>query len=278
MIQIDESLLEGKVECFGVIYLYENAINHKKYVGQTTKSVKERHQNHKWQKYNSYFHNALTKYGEDNFTLKVIDVAYSQEELDEKEIYWIKYYDSVKQGYNLTSGGGGMSGFKHSEETKEYLRQINLGENNPMFQKEFTPEMRKTWSDSHRGLFKGRKLTETQKEKIRKSKIGKYIVENNPMYGKHHTSETKDKIRNNKRTYSGSEHPQAVTYIQLDMNYNFLNEFSSGKDASEFSGCDRSDISKCCNGKIKQSKGFIWMYKEDYLKYMEEAEELVANE
>ena len=82
--KIDNSILNDINDYFGVIYLYENLINHKKYVGQTTKSILERHRNHKYQKYNSYFHNALTKYGENNFQLTVIDYAFSADELNKK--------------------------------------------------------------------------------------------------------------------------------------------------------------------------------------------------
>lgn len=50
-------------------------------------------------------HQAIRKYGEDSFEWSIIDQAYSQEDLDEKEIYWIDYYDSYRNGYNMTLGG-----------------------------------------------------------------------------------------------------------------------------------------------------------------------------
>lgn len=68
-----------------------------------------------------YFHNALNKYGYENFKFEEIDCANTQEELDEKERYWIKYYDSnnKNKGYNLDSGG--QSGGVKSEETKRRI-------------------------------------------------------------------------------------------------------------------------------------------------------------
>jgi hypothetical protein len=44
--------------------------------------------------------------------------------LKEKEKYWIKFYNSMDQnvGYNLTAGGDGTFGKKHSDETKEKIR------------------------------------------------------------------------------------------------------------------------------------------------------------
>lgn len=264
--KIDNSILNDINDYFGVIYLYENLINHKKYVGQTTKSILERHRNHKYQKYNSYFHNALTKYGENNFQLTVIDYAFSADELNKKEEYWIRFYNTITEGYNLTSGGKGSSGYKHTEKTIEHLKQINIGANNPMYRKNLSDERRKRYSLSHKGIGKGKKLSETVKDKIRKSKLGQSSGENNPMFGKHHTEESKEKIRNNRKSYKGSNHPQSKSYIQLNLNGDFIAEYQSGLDASLATGCDRSDITKCCKGKIKQSKGFIWKYKDEYIK------------
>jgi group I intron endonuclease len=66
----------------------------------------------------------MAKYGEENFTIDVIDTASDYDELKEKEKYWIKFYNSMDQnvGYNLTAGGDGTFGKKHSDETKEKIR------------------------------------------------------------------------------------------------------------------------------------------------------------
>ena len=46
------------------------------------------------------FYRAVRKYGKENFVIEAIDFADTQEELDQKEVYYIKLYDSVKSGYN----------------------------------------------------------------------------------------------------------------------------------------------------------------------------------
>ena len=57
-------------------------------------------------KYNSYLLNSIEKYGFDAFDVtEVLDTAMSAEELDEKEIYYINFYDSYNNGFNLTLGG-----------------------------------------------------------------------------------------------------------------------------------------------------------------------------
>ena len=50
------------------------------------------------------FSRAIRKYGKDNFLGYVIDTAKTKEELDQKECYWIKFYDAVNHGYNTTDG------------------------------------------------------------------------------------------------------------------------------------------------------------------------------
>lgn len=90
------------------IYLITNIINGRKYVGLTTKPIEERFKAHKYaanlnQGY--YLHNAMRKYGVDNFKIELIDTADSIDELKEKEIFNIEKYDTFNTGYNLTIGG-----------------------------------------------------------------------------------------------------------------------------------------------------------------------------
>ena len=79
----------------GYIYLVTNLINSKKYIGQTTLTVQERWNRHLYDafaKYDDfYFHKAIRKYGKENFKVEEICQC-PNEELDEKEIYYINYY------------------------------------------------------------------------------------------------------------------------------------------------------------------------------------------
>ena len=56
-----------------------------------------------------HFHNALRKYGEAAFDWQIIDEVETEQELNEKEKYWIQFYKSFDPdfGYNLTLGGDG---------------------------------------------------------------------------------------------------------------------------------------------------------------------------
>lgn len=95
----------------GKIYKITNKINGKIYIGQTMKSLEERFQKHCWgtsenDKYhlNMAIKKAIKKYGKDNFTIELVEEV-EQNKLDEREVYWISFYDSYNKGYNCTLGG-----------------------------------------------------------------------------------------------------------------------------------------------------------------------------
>ena len=102
---------------YGYIYKITNNTNKKIYIGQTTRTVEKRIQEHFTRalyyttKYDKdeykyvHLYLAIKKYGEASFTYEQIDTALTQEELNEKENYWINFYDSIKTGYNMMPGG-----------------------------------------------------------------------------------------------------------------------------------------------------------------------------
>ena len=71
---------------------------------------------------------ALHKYGEENFVWVVLEECDSREQLDEREIYWIKTLNTkAPNGYNLTDGGEGVLGFHLSFETRAKIAASNKG-------------------------------------------------------------------------------------------------------------------------------------------------------
>ena len=108
---------------YGIIYIAINKIDGKVYVGQTKQTVKTRFGQHcnealreeKLELACCYFHQALLRYGKENFIVEQIDTAETKEELDEKESHWIKVYNSTDRihGYNLTPGGDGGTSKGH---------------------------------------------------------------------------------------------------------------------------------------------------------------------
>lgn len=91
---------------YGRIYCIENKINHKKYIGLTTRSIEERFSEHC--KANTVIGEAIRKYGVDNFMCYEVDRAQSKNELSELEIHYIHHFGTLKNGYNCTIGGDGV--------------------------------------------------------------------------------------------------------------------------------------------------------------------------
>lgn len=118
----------------GLIYLVENKINGKKYIGQCITQLNYRKAKHFSAafKFNSQsrFHEALRKYGKRNFKWEIIENNVAVDYLDNREIFWIDFYDTLKSGYNMTSGGGTIRGYHHTLETKEHLKNVMKGKSN----------------------------------------------------------------------------------------------------------------------------------------------------
>jgi hypothetical protein len=103
-----------------IIYKITNLVNNKIYVGQTVSSIGTRISQHFHQSIkkngDGLLGKAIRKHGRKNFIIEQIDLASSLDELNKKEIYWIKELDShVKNGgYNLAFGGNSRAGWKEN--------------------------------------------------------------------------------------------------------------------------------------------------------------------
>ena len=115
----------------GFIYKITNTINGKSYIGQTIQNVKERFYQHCATKCskavsNMAIHRAIKKYGKSNFTVEVIEEIDSAN-LNDRERYWIKCYNSYNNGYNSTKGGqDGCKPFKDLD-VESIIKEYNTG-------------------------------------------------------------------------------------------------------------------------------------------------------
>lgn len=113
------------------IYKITNNINGHSYIGQSI-HILQRFQQHKKMRGGSpLLYNAIKKYGIENFTFQILQLCQKQQ-LNEKQIYWINFYNTFKgEGYNLTEGGetGSQNGKKTrivSEEDVINIRKCEL--------------------------------------------------------------------------------------------------------------------------------------------------------
>jgi group I intron endonuclease len=97
------------------------------------------------------FCRAIRKYGGDNFKYEVLftidtdDIKHLKEKLDFMERYYIRKFHSYENGYNMTLGGDGAAGTKHTEEFKQRQSE-RMKNNNPAFN--MTDEWRQHIGDS----------------------------------------------------------------------------------------------------------------------------------
>jgi|688.fasta_scaffold802758_1 group I intron endonuclease len=236
----------------GYIYIIENQINGKKYIGQTIqKDIKNRwysHKNLKHKTVGKILFNAYNKYDFDNFKYKIICICFDEDTNKYEEEYIAKYNTIYPNGYNLLPGGNNK---KHNEYTKKILSEKMMGEKNPNFGKKRTPEQLKLMSEKMKGSNNtsyGKKFTIEEKQK----RLDRYIQ--NP--------EIKDKISNSLKDYHKNKNVinniNSKRVEQYDLNGNLINMFNSISEASRQINISHSVISRACNKENYTAGSFKW--------------------
>ena len=254
-----------------IIYIAENKLNGKKYIGQTTKSLNIRMNRHIYlSKYNpkTFFQKALKKYGEKNFSFKILEECSSISELNDREQYWIKKYNTLApNGYNLNTGVKNHTvseqtkrnisktlkeyykehqsksiGYHHTKEAKEKIKIKNIGKKRSDETKE-----------KLRIINTGKKMSDETKEKLRIINTGKVGY----WKGKTFSKEYKEKLsesakKRNNENYSWSFKP----VICLDTGEIYKNI----EEASKKTNINRSCISGCCRNKRKTTHGLHFKF------------------
>lgn len=217
----------------------------KVYIGQS-RNIEKRFKNYqnggKWISEQRKLYNSLNKYGSENHQY-IIQEECIEDIINEREIYWIKHYDAVKQGLNIKDGGLGgkwtdeskkrlsdaLTGKKQSEETIEKRRKKIKGLTR-------SPESRLNISKGKTGV------PVTWGEKIKESKL------KNPYIP---SEEVKLKQR----------YCNVKPIEQYDLEGNLLEVFFSSAEATRQTGVKSDNICSCLKGKSKRAGKFRWKYK-----------------
>lgn len=144
----------------GYIYITTNLINNKQYIG---KRISNEFLGTKYLGSGVLLKKAVNKYGESNFQVKLIEECNSRQQLIEREVYWIQYYNAVNNDmfYNLSYGNEGHAGkgtYKHSEECK---RKISIANSNKVRTLKSKRQIAVTLKNKHRFW-----ITDNIKEKL----------------------------------------------------------------------------------------------------------------
>ena len=262
-------IIDGK-EYYGIIYKIENIITHKIYIGQTThpKGFNGRYyykgvgiervyndlssKRDRDERYNKYLLRSIEKCGFDAFVVdEWFDTALTIDELNEKETYYIKKFDSYKNGYNMSFGGDSMSGYERpkSKDCKNSKRICQLDLNGKLI---------KIWdcaTDVERELG----INQTSICMVcsgKRKTAGNFVwihekdYDSNKDYSR--KPQTKDRGKGTK------------SVVWLDDNRNIIQEFYSVNSAGEALGIKGQEVSRICLHKAKTIK-FNLMYKSEYM-------------
>jgi group I intron endonuclease len=211
----------------GVIYRHTYIWDGRSYIGQSIHGEEVRTKGHLRSKDSTYFHRAIRKYGWDNFTTEILHENIDPVYLDDWEMYYIALYETLgTKGFNMTAGGRGIRGYRHTETHKNQLSVRMAGANNPFF---------------------GRKHSEETLQRITATRMG----EKNPNFGKPHSEEHKKKI--------AESHLKSVEQWSSD-GKTYIHTFDSITLAGNVIGKSPTGISQCLRGSQKTSGGFTWKY------------------
>lgn len=161
---------------FGYIYKITNKSNQKIYVGKTTKSIRNRFNQHikmafRPHTYTSHLYNAIVAEGSNNFEITQLDTAKTEEELNQKEIFWIQKLDSTNpaNGYNIQLGGeGGAIRSAYWVPSDKQLEALDRGRHLP------SSTAQKVQLSLRRHNCK---VSDSTREKLRQAKLGKHDSE-----------------------------------------------------------------------------------------------------
>lgn len=233
------------------VYIHRNKINNKAYIGITHLVLKKR-----WGKDgNGYrtsilFYRAIQKYGWNNFEHIIWAENLTEAEAQKWERRLIALFKTnglkfskPSYGYNMTDGGEGTPGCPRSD---EFRHKISVARKGALVSNETRNKLRiimkEKFKNPEDNPMYGKKHTDETKKKISENLIGKMSGEKNPMYQHSYTDETIDKMREAKRKIF-----KGVFCIELE------EHFESTRAAERKYNIDCSQIIKCCKGVAKSA-------------------------
>lgn len=240
-----------------------------KYIGQTIKTIgyKKRFNQHKSTAKNDLADHTLLKEAlrtidHSRFTLILIEDDIDEALINEREQFWINYYNTFYlngNGYNMTIGGGGTPQYAYTSEVRSTM----------------SIKIREAWNrlraDPERLIKRNNKISSTQKgrpksiqqrQQISQTRLINHIGvgEENPFWGKHHSDITKDLISK----VNGAE------VLMIDINTDeIIQEFQSAIKAAEYlisigkttNKYANAPILWTCHNKRKSAYGYKWKFK-----------------
>ena len=278
-----------------IIYKITNLLNNKVYIGKTCRSLEVRWREHRSranQGCGYYLHNAIRKYGEENFTIEMIEQTNSEKEINELEQKWINFYSSNlrEKGYNLTNGGDGIKKYDWDEFRSLWDQGYSVKEIANIYHCE-----RHTVSDALQDYPSYSYKESLRRSSYSKKPIDKYDCNKNLIKTYPSIIEAAEENKCSTTTiskciktktysaigffwnYHGEKLPEELNLVktnrkrrieQYNKNGEYLKTFPSAADAARDVRPDGNinSVSSCiiqvCNGGRKSAYGYIWKREE----------------
>lgn len=261
-----DTVAENKAfrEEIGIVYLIENSVNGKVYVGITGNTFIRRY-GMKFETHNEHLCRSIEKHGIDKFNAYICYSGisdYSELQNIEKRLI-SKYKANQKQyGYNKTLGGEGTLGYKFTEE--DYLR-IHV----PVVALNIDGSFFKSYK-SQKEAYDELGVYVTDCLKMRNKTAHGYIWVYKEEYDHMSPQDIKERVK-----WANEGVTQIKKIIALDRDGNFVKEYPSIIEASRELDCSCGMLTNCCKHKVKTYKDMIWFYKTDFEKMSEDEIETV---
>lgn len=266
------------------IYKITNLVNGMSYIGQSRRIAMRfrEHKSGERKQHNYFIHNAINKYGIDNFTFEVIEEC-SVDQLNALEIKYIANYSSLKpNGYNLNKGGNSRKDI--SDETRMRMSLSKQGEKHNYYgthRSEITKHRISTSKSNpvNQYTIDGRYIETFESTSIATAKLGVNLRSSHIMecckgnrrlahgfqwrLSDHETgnispARNRAPVPDSQKITLSICHEKPVS--QFTKSGVYIATFDSAKKAGEATETNWKVISACRTGKKKSAGGFVWRY------------------
>ena len=229
----------------GLIYKITNTVNNKVYIGQTTQSLENRWKGHLRVANANVPHfalqKAINKYGSKNFIYEILEDNIDKKNLNAREEYWIKKYNSHgPNGYNCTDGGEDVG--------RRVVYKLDISTLNIIEKYESATEAAEKNNCDLSALSKVCRLEGNH------ASLGGFRWCYEELYDQLKDSHIKTALC------------QRKIYGIDPATEKIIHSYSSVKEATK-DGYDQSSISSCLTGKIRTYKGLNWCYADEFYNY-----------